>query len=52
MLCLSLLLTSATMFLRRLLNLRKILAKHMLKYIRVDEDDDENLKRGFGFGSA
>jgi len=53
MLCLPLLLTPATVFLRRLLerepkkDFSKAYAMHM-KYIRIDEDDDENLKRGFG----
>ncbi len=50
MLCLSLPLTSATIFLRRLLekeskkDFSKAYAMHM-KYIQINEDDDENPKR-------
>ncbi len=60
MLCLPLPLASATVFLRFLRRLlekgskkdfSKAYAMHM-KYIRVNEDNDENLKRRGEFGSA
>ncbi len=56
MLCLSLPLTSATIFLRRLLekelkkDFSKAYAMHM-KYIQINEDDDENPKRRWEFDS-